>query len=196
VAETKRRVDVTAKLKQETQDVIQKMEERLNKNFTEAQERTDERLNKLEQRMQQLEERWTKESKEQLDGVDGKAKEFQLQLQDLQSQVETERKARLMREGQWLQQLELHAKVYKERWDHEREERINATTAMTRSIQELQTSHRDSHDKVKRQIDEELEKLQQAMELETTERQAQDDEIVAALNRYTLQLQHSLSVLK
>lgn len=196
VAETKRRVDVTAKLQQESEEAIRKMEERLKNSFSEVQERTDERLNKLEERMQQLEERWTKESKDQLESVEVKGKEFQSQLQDLQSQVETERKSRLIREGQWLQQLETHAKTYKERWDKEREERTNAIATMTRSIQSLQTSHQDSHEKVKRQIDEELEKLQLALELETNERQAQDDEIVAALNRYTLKLQQSLSVLK
>jgi ElaB/YqjD/DUF883 family membrane-anchored ribosome-binding protein len=46
-----------------------------------------------------------------------------------------------------------------------------------------------------RRVSQELESLRQELEEEVEERQIQDEDIVSALNRYTQQLQQSLSIL-
>jgi hypothetical protein len=82
---------------------------------------------------------------------------------------------------------------YEEQWKTERQERLNTCAVLTERMDD-QDRQRDElvHDYTDR-LRGELNALQNDLQQETVDRLYQDEEIVGALNRYTSQLQKSLS---
>eukprot|EP00980_Cylindrotheca_fusiformis_P007392 scaffold1525_cov142-Cylindrotheca_fusiformis.AAC.192 len=194
-AETKRRVDATTALDGQAREQIYEMEQRLRAQMVEDNERLESRLEKLEGRLEDLEERWEKDSASQLEAISRKSQDFETALKQLQLEQDTERKARLRREGTLLQQVENHATEFEERWKMERNERENRIGHLENSLNQQMAKRMQDEKIFQQQVQAELEGLQRDLEEESMERKAQDEEIVEALNRYTKQLQESLSIL-
>lgn len=194
-AETKRRVDATTKLDDQAREQIYEMEQRLRQQLQDDNDKLQARLSKLETRMQELENRWTEDAAHQLDSIGHKAREFNKVLEQLQQEHDMERKARLRREGSLLQQVEQHAKEFEDRWNAERQDRLDQIAKLEKRLTEKETQREREQASFQRRVEEELELLRTEIDLEVQERQAHDDQIVAALNRYTQQLQQSLSIL-
>ena len=116
-------------------------------------------------------------------------------MKSLQSDQDTERKARLRREGNLLQQVEHHVAEFEVRWKLEKEERENRVRFLEEHLVHQMDKRREEENVFQDKVRHELELLQRELDEETMERQAQDAEIVEALNRYTMQLQQSLNIL-
>jgi DNA integrity scanning protein DisA with diadenylate cyclase activity len=82
---------------------------------------------------------------------------------------------------------------YEQQWKTERQERLGACSTLTERMDDSE-KHREElvHDYTDR-LRGELSALQNDLQQETVDRLYQDEEIVGALNRYTAQLQKSLS---
>jgi chromosome segregation ATPase len=172
-AETKRRVDATTKLDAVAREEVYEMEKRLRKQLDEDNGKLERRMEKIDTRLEELEERWKKDSAAQMDTISEKSTDLRSAMEQIQQEQDTERRARLKREGKLLEQIAgLDDKV-----DQQEHNRFNEQADF------------------QRRVDLELETLRRELEEEVKERQEQDDEIVAALNRYTQQLQQSLSIL-
>jgi hypothetical protein len=194
-AETKRRVDATTRLDELARTQIYEMEQRLRKQLEEDHQEVKERLDTLEERLCALEQKWMKDSGDQMEIVQNKAADLGKELQIIQEQQAAERKARLKREGSLLQQVEQHAKEFEERWNEERNDRIQRISEVEDKVIRHEARLAMEQKKFEERVEAELKSLKQELAEEVEERQAQDEEIVAALNRYTQQLQHSLSIL-
>jgi Mg2+ and Co2+ transporter CorA len=120
---------------------------------------------------------------------------LQKALKSILEQQDAERKARLKREGNLLQQVEEHAKEFEERWTQERNDRIQRIGEVEDKVIRHEARLAMEQKKFEEKVEAELNSLKEELAVEVEERQAQDEEIVAALNRYTQQLQHSLSIL-
>jgi DNA repair exonuclease SbcCD ATPase subunit len=194
-AETKRRVDATTLLEERAKRQVAEMEERLRTQLLEDSKRLNERLDKIETELTRVDERWQRESFQQMDDIHKKADTFQDALEELQQQQDTDRKARLGREGRLLQQVEEHAKEFEDRWNKERNDRLEQVAGLEQHLQSQESTRFQEQEDFQQRVEQELEALQLELKEEVTERQAQDEEIVGALNRYTQQLQQSLSIL-
>lgn len=194
-AETKRRVEATKQLERYAKEEIVQWEQRCHKELVESRQMVEGRLEVLEVRFNQLEERWTRESQQQQSQITEKGKEFTAALDELRKEAETERKLRLVREGQFLQQIEAHGKDYEGLWDRERQERIECVGELVNQLENNEDARKVGRKAVEIRLEEELVELQRELEQETLDRRKGDDEIHAELERYTLQFQRSLDIL-
>jgi hypothetical protein len=194
-AETKRRVDATTGLDELARSQVHEMEERVRGQLREENERLQTRLTTLEERVQKLEESWAADSNQQIELVNGKAADLSKSIAQIRDDQSMERKARLKREGILLQQVEGHAKEAEDRWNMERSEREQRLKELEIQVIRNEARLALEQKRYEDRIEKELTSLKEELEIETAERQTQDEEIVAALNRYTKQLQQSLSIL-
>jgi len=194
-AETKRRVDATTALDELARSQVHEMEERVRGQLREENERLQTRLTALEERVQKLEERFAADSNQQIELVNGKAADLSKSIAQIRDDQSMERKARLKREGILLQQVEGHAKEAEDRWNTERSEREQRLKELEIQVIRNEARLALEQKRYEDRIEKELTSLKEELEMETAERQTQDEEIVAALNRYTKQLQQSLSIL-
>ncbi|KAL3924850.1 MAG: hypothetical protein SGILL_000790 [Bacillariaceae sp.] len=194
-AETKRRVDATTSIDDAARTTVFEMEQRLKKQMEEDQKGLQDRMGALEARVHALENKWVKDSNDQVELVTSKAADLTKILGSIQGQQDTERKARLKREGNLLEQVEQHAKEFEERWSQERSDRIQKMTELEDMILRHEGRMAMEQKRYEDRLEAEMALLKKELVEEVEERQAQDEEIVAALNRYTRELQTSLSIL-
>jgi len=194
-AETKRRVDATTALDELARSQVHEMEERVRGQLREEDERLQSRLTQLEERVRKLEEKWVTDTQIQIEAVNSKAADLNKSISQIRDDQDMDRKARLKRERILLQQVEAHTKETEERWTSERNERIKRMKELEDQVIRNEARLALEQKRYEDRIEKELVLLKEELEAETIERQTQDEEIVAALNRYTKQLQHSLSIL-
>jgi uncharacterized protein YukE len=194
-AETKRRVDATTQLDERARVQVYDLEERLRQQLQEDNHKLQERLATLEARFDELEQHWEGTSSAQMETIHKTSTDFGNALEHLQQEQDTERKARLRREGTLLQQVENHAKEFEDRWNAERQDRLERVRQLEELMDGQESKRVKEQAEFQRRVSQELESLRQELEEEVEERQIQDEDIVSALNRYTQQLQQSLSIL-
>jgi hypothetical protein len=194
-AETKRRVDATTALDELARTQVFEMEQRLRQQLQEEHQGLQDRLDMLDERLGALQQKWNADSNDQVELIRNKAADLNRSLQSIQEHQDSERKARLKREGSLLQQVELHAKEFEERWNEERSDRIQKLGELEDRMVRHEARLAMEQKRYEERIEAELTLLKEELAQEVEERQTQDEEIVAALNRYTQQLQQSLSIL-
>lgn len=194
-AETKRRVDATTALDELARTQVHEMEERVRSQLQEENEKLQQRLTALEERVAFLEENWQKDADHQIRLVNQKSADLTKSIAQIRDEQNMERKARLKREGILLQQVEGHARDAQESWRKERKDRIQKLEHLEKQIVRNEARLALEQKRYEDKIESELAALRQEVETEAMEREVQDETIVAALNRYTKQLQHSLSIL-
>jgi hypothetical protein len=191
--ESKRRVAAVQALKQECTSQLQATEERLLVKLAEDRNASEVRLTATESRLAALEAQWQTDIQRTEKDLDQQAGQLKGSIEKLREAQEQERASRLDREGRLLQQMEALSLKYEEQWKTERQERLDTCAVLTGRMDD-QDRQRDElvHDYTDR-LRGELNALQNDLQQETVDRLYQDEEIVGALNRYTSQLQKSLS---
>tara|TARA_B110001450_G_C17339490_1_gene366906 strand:- start:78 stop:602 length:525 start_codon:yes stop_codon:yes gene_type:complete len=171
------------------------MEKRIREQLQQENDSLQIRLGALEDRVKTLELSWTKDANKQVESIQSKATDLGKSISQIREDQDMERKARLKREGVLLQQVEEHSKEFEDRWILERSERTRQLEQLENQMVRNEARLALEQKKYEERIETELLSLKEELAIEAVERQAQDEEIVAALNRYTQQLQHSLSIL-
>ena len=194
-AETKRRVDATTALDELARTQVHEMEERIREQLKGENEMLQARLTALEERVSTLEENWVADANRQIEVVETRAGELSKSIAQIRDDQNMERKARLKREGILLRQVEEHAKDAEDSWKSERKDRTKRLKELEEQIIRNEARLALEQKRYEDRIEEELASLRDELMAETVEREHQDEIIVAALNRYTKQLQHSLSIL-
>jgi transposase len=116
-------------------------------------------------------------------------------LAGFQSEFSVERRDRLTREGRIMKQLTDHAQDMTEKWQEESSERKRDADEIKSRLEHHENSRTMADNDYDSLISSELKSLKDELQQETVERKVEDDEIVEALNRYTDNLQKSLSML-
>lgn len=194
-AETKRRVDATTALDELARTQVHEMEQRIREQLKGENEMLQARLTALEERVSTLEENWVADANRQIEVVEARAGELSKSIAQIRDDQNMERKARLKREGILLRQVEEHAKDAEDSWKSERKDRTKRLKELEEQIIRNEARLALEQKRYEDRIEEELASLRDELMAETVEREHQDEIIVAALNRYTKQLQHSLSIL-
>jgi chromosome segregation ATPase len=192
-AETKRRVQAVKEVQEQAKEAVSQVtalwKESVEKEGTEM----NRRLASLEERIADLEEHWKRDVTSIEKNIDSKAKQWESALGELQAQAETERKSRSRREEQIIQQINDVSEKYEKCWKEERHYRVSEVSKLTERVK-TQEDVRDAQVKgLEGRIQKALDDLNNALEVEVNERQTRDTEIVTALNKYTEQVQTSLS---
>merc|ERR1712194_247852 len=105
-------------------------------------------------------------------------------IEQIRDDQNMERKSRLKREGILLQQVEGYAKESEQRWTSEHNDRVQLLKELEDQIIRNEARLALEQKRHEDRIETELTSLKEELEIEVAERQNQDEEIVAALNRY------------
>ena len=192
-AETKRRVAAVAAAQTAAATAVQQVSDEWKNIVSQEQTQTAERLLLLEQRIAQLEVAWQQDVRKLHGRIQTSAESCDSKLTALQDETQISTQARLQREEELLQQINDLSAQYQERWKQERAERKTVVQELTERVQ-LQEQVRDGQvQALEKQFQEALDQVKTDLQVETAEREEQDQAIVAALNKYTAQVQSSLS---
>ncbi len=193
--EIKRRIEGNKSIGASSHEKIEEMEGRLVQLLENKVENFHYRLSLLENKVGELNDRLEEERKNIPLDIERRGKELQEMLATFQNEFAVERRDRLAREGRIMKQLTDHAGELTDKWEQETLERRKDAEELKVRL-EHHENHRAQADKdFDSLISSELKALRGALQAESAERKTEDDEIVAALNRYTENLQHSLSML-
>lgn len=194
-AEVKRRVQATDSLHESCQQQVALMEARLQQQLEQQSQTIQSRLDHLESRLSELETKSEKQALEQTKLVEKKGLEFRKTVEDLKTEMEGEKKSRLVREGRFLQQLESHSAALEKKWSTERQERVTSIAELTQDLSLKEQARLEQQTTWQSRIDKELADLTKELQEEIVEREAQDENTIAALHQFTQQLQSSLAIL-
>jgi chromosome segregation ATPase len=193
--EIKRRVEGNKALEMKAREEIAAMEKRLMLVLDDRVQSFRHNLNLLEEKVRELNERLEEEKRNIPHDIEQKGKELKEMLQEVQNEFSVERRDRLAREGKLMKQLNDHHQHISERWRQETEERTRDAEELKSRLEHHENNRANADEEFESLITSELKALKDALEQETMERKVEDDEIVEALNRYTANLQKSLSML-
>lgn len=192
-AETKRRVTAIQSLHQDCTAQLQASEERLMSKIDEDRETAAARFGALEERLQVLQEQWQTDLQQTETALVVKSTAVAAQVDDIRAAATREHVNRQQREQTLLQQLEHWSQQTAEQLAQERQERLNQTAILTGRLDDQDRARESMVHEYTNKLRAELTNLQEELQQESAVRQYQDEDIVAALNRYTAQLQTSLS---
>lgn len=191
--EIKRRIDLNRSAEKSCSAQVSQMEERLSRIIDDRATLLEERLSAVETKVQELNLRLTEERERIPKDIEKRGEELGRMLKLLQSDLATERRDRLSREGRIAKQVEDHRQFVEQLMEEERAERKQSSDEIRREVARINNSKEQEGETFEQMIVRELEELRMAMGQEVQERRVEDDEIVAALNRYTENLQRSLA---
>jgi len=193
--EIKRRIEGNKVLENKAREEICTMEEKLTLMLENKVNTFNERMTSLEDKVQELNERLEEEKRTIPKDIEQKGKELKEMLAGFQSEFSVERRDRLTREGRIMKQLTDHAQDMTEKWQEESSERKRDADEIKSRLEHHENSRTMADNDYDSLISSELKSLKDELQQETVERKVEDDEIVEALNRYTDNLQKSLSML-
>jgi len=174
---------------------IAAMEERLYNAMEDRVQCIDFRLKNMEDKVHELSERLEEERNRVPKDIEQKGRELKDMMQAFQEEFTTERRNRLAREGKIMKQLADHTAEMRAAWEEESKKREECVSELKKRLEDHENNRAQADFGFESLIKRELDSLRKDVEQERMERMAEDDEIVEALNRYTENLQNSLSTL-
>lgn len=192
-AETKRRSKAIRSIEERASKEIQLMEENIRKQIHEETGHVEQRLRAIEDRLSGLEDQLQSDLTALNTDLERNRREIDVQVKELFNSADKERQNRIVREKMLEKQLSTVALEYQERWTNERLDRMASVNSVNDELGDQRKGHEKMITGFEQKIRQELALVTQELEQEVIERQSNDDEIVAALNRYTSQLQQTLA---
>ena len=193
--EIKRRIEAVKTLEKDCLSNITIMEQKLEQCMNDKVQTIEFRLQTMEDKIHELNERLEEERNKIPKDIETKGRELKNMVQTFQQEFAQERRERLSREGQIMKQLTDHADEMRNTWQSESQNREECVKELRSRLDQQESSRAQADAGFESLIARELEALRMEVERERNERMTEDDEIVDALNRYTENLQMSLSTL-
>lgn len=193
--ETQRRIQSTHAIQKSCTQKIQDMERNFERILNERSLRMEERLVNVQQKLEELTNRFEEEKESVPKDMECRGKELKEMLDTIQNELSEERSDRLKREGRILKQMDDHSSAIYGAIEKETTEREKIAYDLQTRIDDNERLRNQSEMDLQAKIQNEIEELKGMLDREEQERKLGDDEIVVALDRYTKQLQSSLSVI-
>jgi hypothetical protein len=195
VIEIKRRTEMN----KSTQAWFEEQLSVVNKNFHDALEERDEKSQKklevLENRITALGEHFETEKTEILRQIEDRGRELAKMLNDFKEEFDRDRELRLEREAALMKQLTDHEYVVSDKFDKQIQSREQKYSAVRAILEENVRLRDQAEQRFQTFFEREVHKLHNNVRTESEVREREDDEIVEALNRYTVKLQSSLKLI-
>lgn len=157
--------------------------------------RVHERLDALEARADALDASFGDEKARILREIEERSADLSTLLDEFQNAFEKERKARIVREGNITSQTAQHERHANAAFDGEKAARDKRVAAIHGELASCVASRAAADVQLERVCASEISKIQASLDVEVTQRELQDDNIIKALNQYTNKLQSSLSII-
>lgn len=193
--ETQRRIQSTHAIQKSCTQKIQEMERNFERILNERSLRMEERLVSVQQKVEELTNRFEVEKESVPKDMDIRGKELKEMLNTFQRELSEERTDRLSREGRILKQMEDNSSSIFGSIESETNEREQIVYGLQSRIEENERQRTQNEQELQSKLQNEMDELKGMIDREEKERQLGDEEIVNALERYTQQLQSSLSVI-
>lgn len=158
-------------------------------------EAVEERLTVLEERITALDEHFTEEKERIKREIEERHKELMEMLEKFHQLFEQECAVRAEREAAIKAEMETHEKEVAQRFEVEKVAREMVIKKLREEIEENITSRKTSDRNFSVFVDAELKVIKETIAAESKVREQEDDEIEAALSRYTNKLQSSLHII-
>eukprot|EP01036_Dinobryon_divergens_P031649 gene31649-41086_t len=153
---------------------------------------TNRRLDQLNQRITDLDTHFENQKREILQYIDDRGAELTKLLNQFKAEFDEDRRLRLEREAVIVKQLTDHEQEVSERFEQQIESRESRYKVIRALLEDNIKLRERSETRFQTYFEKEIGRLKNEYFKEARERE--DDEIVEALNRYTLKLQTSLKV--
>ena len=193
--ETQRRIQSTHAIQKSCTQKIQEMERNFERILNERSLRMEERLVSVQQKVEELTNRFEVEKESVPKDMDRRGQELKEMLNTFQRELSEERTDRLNREGRILKQMEDNSSTIFGAIEKETNQREEIVYGLQSRIEENERQRTQNEQELQSKLQTEMDELKGMIDREEKERQLGDEEIVNALERYTQQLQSSLSVI-
>ena len=193
--ETQRRIQSTHAIQKSCTQKIQEMERNFERILKERSLHMEERLASVQQKVEELSARFEEEKDAVPKDMERRGKELMEMLKTFQKELAEERTDRLTREGRILKQMDDHSSDIFGAIEKEIGEREQISQELQKRIEDNERLRSQAEHDLQYTIQNEMYDLKEMIDREKQERQLGDDEIIMALERYTQQLQSSLSVI-
>ena len=193
--ETQRRIQSTHAIQKSCTQKIQEMERNFERILKERSLHMEERLASVQQKVEELSARFEEEKDAVPKDMELRGKELREMLNTFQKELAEERTDRLNREGRILKQMDEHSSAIFGAIEKEIGEREQISQELQKRIEDNERLRSQAEHDLQSSIQNEMSDLKEMIDREKQERQLGDDEIIMALERYTQQLQSSLSVI-
>ena len=190
--ETQRRISSTHAIQKSCTKKMQDMEQNFERILNIRSLRMEERLVNVQQKLEELTNRFEEEKASVPQDMNARGKELKEMLDSFQKELSEERLDRLKREGRILKQMDDNSSAIYSAIEKETAEREQVSYDL---LSRIEYNERSQKQEMESKITTELHELRGMIDREQQERELGDDEIVQALDRYTQQLQSSLSVI-
>ena len=174
---------------------VNELQQKFDKTIEEHTTKIKSHMMQLEDKINDLNSRLEEEKTKIPKDIERKGKDLQNMLHSFQQEFQIEKKDRLNREGRILKQMHDYEDHVTEKLKAMILERDEMVLELKTMLEKSENGRKEADMKFQRLITEELNLLRLDVSKETKERKLEDDEIVEALNRYTRNLQSSLSVI-
>uniref|UniRef100_A0A7S3M234 SF-assemblin n=1 Tax=Spumella elongata TaxID=89044 RepID=A0A7S3M234_9STRA len=192
--EIKRRTEMNKSTQIWFEDQLSNLNVKFHETLEKRKEETYHRLERLNERISNMDMYFEDEKAKILKYIDDRGEELARLLYKFKEEFDEDRALRLDREAVIVKQLTDHEQEVNERFENQIESR-EARYSAVREILEDNVRLRDKTEaRFQAFFDKELNRLKNDFRSEAEIREKEDDEIIEALNRYTLKLQTSLKV--
>jgi len=156
---------------------------------------TAKRLDEIHERITVLDDKFEREKAEILRYIDERGEELARMLNQFRAEFEHDRELRLEREAVLAKQLTDHEHEVNERFENQIESREKLYQGVKAILEDNIKLRDKSAERFQSFFEREVHKLHNDVRVESEIREREDDEVVEALNRYTVKLQGSLKII-
>jgi hypothetical protein len=194
-AHVRRRIIMNKELQQWMESQLLQFRQRFKDMLQGRQDRVDERLDVVMQRLTDLEASFAQMKKEIPEEIERRTEMLRKLLHEFQEDFKREQERRIQREKEIMIELDLHEQDTAERFEVEEKAREKKVLQLNVTLNHEITMRNKGDEKFQDFVEEDIGSLKKALELESAAREREDDEIVDALNAYTAKLQKSLQII-
>jgi len=175
--------------------VVQELQHNFQHALDERTAKIQSHLSQLEDKMKDMNLRLEEEKQNIPKDIERKGRDLKEMLESFQEEYVIEKKDRIHREGRILKQMHDYESHVQEELDQVQKDRDEIVLELREMLEKSESGRKEAEKNFQQLITKELETLRKEVQKEIKERKLEDDEIVEALNRYTRNLQASLSVI-
>lgn len=161
----------------------------------EKSEQSIEKLDRLDDRITALGQHFEEEKATILEQIKLRGEELARMLYDFKEEFDRDRELRLARDAQMVKQLTDHEHVVSEEFESQIQSREARYSALKIILEDNIRLRDTAEERFQSFFEREVHRLHNDVREESEVREREDDEIVEALNRYTIKLQSSLKLI-
>lgn len=195
VSEIKRRTEMNKSTEMWFEENMTLLNETFTNTLNDRYSRTNRKLDTLNDNLLALEDRFLREKSDILELIDRRGAEIMKMLTDFKAEFKHDQILRLQREEALIEQLIEHEEEIDKKFEEQTNDREKRYQSVKNVLEDNIQLREKAETRTQRFFENEVNRLLSELKLESQKRENEDDEIVDALNRYTLKLQNSLKVI-